>query len=101
MNGAPDRNTFPLTWVGADVAHAPVNVVVAAEAEVAGSNVMVVSGTGTVVGTPSTRKVTFWFATWTVVACPAGRPETLVTLLNQRESPAGMAVPLKFETIDE
>src|ERR1051326_1448788 len=100
-NVRPERKVFPASPEdGTVVIHSFLLMSYAVIAEVAvGENVMVASGTGN------------WQLMPEAVTCtmpprrkirtrPDPSPFALSTLLNQTESPAGMAVPLKFDVIE-
>src|SRR5205823_803888 len=53
-----------------------------------------------VYGTLAALNVIACWVTWTVTGLEPA-PCTLATLLNQRKSPAGMAVPLRLEVIED
>ncbi len=98
-SATPARKASPLNRAGSLTCQVLEPVSKAAVAWVApGVKVMAESGTGTVESVPPAEKVTEALVTCRVTgALP--RPLTLATLLNQTVAPAGMAVPLKLETM--
>src|SRR5258708_927332 len=102
-NGAPDTKMSPVPPVGTLVSQSlslGSNVV---DADVAaGSKTMTALGTATLYEVPPAVKPIVSFSTWTVTGPdPLGMPLTVSALLNQRELPAGIAVPLKFAVIED